>query len=639
MALDLNGGYDEARKRIQSSKTFLESKGSIKNALKKTENQSSPSFNASTFKLGQAELEQQIKKKVQSQFDELLNLLMANRGSGSSTNSFLIKKFVKVIKKIQKEILTILIEEFIKALGCDLEQTYLPGDYYFKLSSIDLFKLTQIDPQDSTGKLLYEQKGFNPNDTPRSNNRMFRELSVNDSATFFSLYGSLYKGISTSELFDISYQQDYAGPETGGILNSDGWIKVTLYSRINSANKVSQFMVDYYNTISIIDFKPLISALIDAVFGAISIKLRFSTDTLDDTTKFDLLVQRILGLCFDEATEISVAGQAKTPELDDTTDTFFEMSNLDTSIIEQRTSQIRKEIITFESCGNIELPVNSDSILSTISSTEVNENGDGMDDCLERISSGLSNDPKWTAKYQYPDQLKVSVDFNFVKKIPKAVISHVISPKHLFPFLTMVRALGIEYDETNTGLSDFMKKNRTLTKNLMSRIGAKFIESLFNEIKRDIKKLIQQIVVDIVTDDKGTAFAMIERLVRLAKVLLTIVNDFRKCKSVIDAILQLFSVIPNLKSQSIPLPLLKISEFLPGYSPNRAFIESIQLMQQLGLPTGPNLDGSPNLGLQQMYAQLKAADNENKVNGKIEATFTIAAPPSLQGYKITGKSV
>lgn len=639
MALDLNNSYDEARSRLQSSKTFLESKGSIKNALKKTENQSSPSYNSSSNKLNKSELEKEIKKKVMSQFDELLGLLMSNKGSGESTNKLIIKKFVQVIKKLQNQISQILLEEFIKALGCDLEQTYTAGDYYFKLSSIDLFKLTQNDPEDPTGKILYEQKAFNANSIPRSNNRMFRELSVNDSITYQSLYSTKYKGATTSDLFNVSYQQDYSGPETGGVLNSDGWLKVTLYNRPTGPNKVSQFFVDYMNTIAIIDYKPLISSLIDAVFGAVSIKLNVSTTTLDDTTKFDLLIQRILGLCFDEATEISVAGQAKTPELDDTKESFFEMTNLDTSIIEQRTAQIKKQIVTFESCGNIELPVNSDSILSTINQVEISENGDGIEECLDRISNEVSNDPKWTFAYPNQIQLKVSTDFNFIKKIPKAVISQVISPKHLFPFLTMVRALGVDYDETQTGLSDFMKKNSQLVKNLMSRIGAKFIEMLFQEIKRDIKKLIQQIVVDIVTDDKGTAFAMIERLVSLGKTLLTMVDDFRKCKSVIDAILQLFNVIPNLKSQSIPIPLLKISEFLPGYSPNRAYIESIQLMQQLGLPTGPNLDGSPNLGLQQMYAQFKGADNENKVNGKVEATFTIDAPPLLQGFKITGKSV
>ena len=57
MAIDLNDSYEQTQSRLQSSKTFLESKTSIKNAIKKGENQNTPSFNGSTFKLSQAELE------------------------------------------------------------------------------------------------------------------------------------------------------------------------------------------------------------------------------------------------------------------------------------------------------------------------------------------------------------------------------------------------------------------------------------------------------------------------------------------------------------------------------------------------------------------------------------------------------
>ena len=62
-------------------------------------------------------------------------------------------------------------------------------------------------------------------------------------------------------------------------------------------------------------------------------------------------------------------------------------------------------------------------------------------------------------------------------------------------------------------------------------------------------------------------------------------------------------------------------------------------MQQLGLPTGPNPDGSPNLNLIFGYSVIKGMDSETKVNGKIEATFPIfpPVPPMLKGLRITGK--
>ena len=130
---------------------------------------------------------------------------------------------------------------------------------------------------------------------------------------------------------------------------------------------------------------------------------------------------------------------------------------------------------------------------------------------------------------------------------------------------------------------------------------------------------------------------MIERLVSLALAITSIVRDFRQCKSVIDSILQLFNLVSLKSGQSIPLWLVKLSAFLPGYSPNRAFINSISYMQQLGLPTGPLPDGSPNLGLQQMFAVTKGQDMEQKINGKVEGALDLPPPYGL--IEITGKSI
>jgi hypothetical protein len=58
-------------------------------------------------------------------------------------------------------------------------------------------------------------------------------------------------------------------------------------------------------------------------------------------------------------------------------------------------------------------------------------------------------------------------------------------------------------------------------------------------------------------------------------------------------------------------------------------------MQQLGLPTGPLPDGSPNLGLQAIYSQMKGADTEQKENGKLE--LSVKTP--FGTFKGNGKSV
>ena len=641
MATDISNSYDKANENLAKLRTFSESKNAINEALKKGENISTPSFDFSTFQENQSELESKIKKKVQNQLDQLLNLVLANKGSGNSTTDYLKSTFLTTAKSLRTKILEILVEEIIKALGCDLEQTYDAQKIYIKVSSIDLFKLLQTNPATTAGKFLYEPSAFDPNSSPRSTNKMLYNLTQNPNIFYSnpSLYGQNYLGVSYAGLFDIRFVQ--INPNNG---NAEGWYEIDLLNRppvtlggTNPPNKVSQFLVDYYNTISIFELKTLLTSLVEAVLGVVSIKLRFAQGTVDDSTKFGLLIQRILGLCFDEENEISVGGNVKTPELDDTTDTFFEITNLDTSIIEQRSSEIIRGVVSFESCNYVELPVNPDPIIDIIENIEIREDGEGFTKALNKISIALANDPSWSATFPYPDQLKITLDFSFIKKLPQAVVSSVMSPKTLLPFLMMIKALGIPYNENLNGLSSFVSQNRQLMKNLVSRIGAEFVKTLFEDLKREIRVLVRQIILDIVKDDQGTIYLMIERLVNLAKKIISIVDDYRKCKSVIDAILQLFNLIPRISFGQIPLPILKFSEFLPGMSPNREFIEGIAQFQKLGIPTGPLPDGSPNIMLLHMYGTMKAIDTEIKVNGKIQGTFTFTAPPIVRNLRITGK--
>jgi hypothetical protein len=633
MALDLDNSYKQAQDKLKALKTFSEVKSSVNKAIQQTENNNTPNFDVSSFNLDASEIQNKIKKKMESQFDQLLNLVKSNRGSGPATATFLIRKFVLAIKILNKKLPDILAKEMIKALGCDFEQTFTGGqEVWIKMKSIDLSKLLFIDPSSKVGKLKYERIPYNSSSIPSSINRMLYERTKNEGESLSLAYGSPFLGNSTNPLFDITYEQVYSGDTTG-------WFRVLLSDRPGLAPgsqlKVSEFLTDYYKTVKVLDFKALTATLLDLVTGAVSIKLRMAQGTIDDSTRFGLLVQRILGMCFDEDEEISVAGQAKTPELDDTTDSFFEMTDVDFGIIEQRTSEILKGVVSFETCDNVELPVDAEIILDLIEETlNKYDEGEGLEKVLDEISTYLSNDPNWSLAFPYPDQLKITLDFSFITKLPQAVVSSSLGPKIILPFIMMIKALGIEYDDNSTGLSNFIRKNRALMNQLISKIGAEFIRILFEEIKKDVRNLIKAIIIDISKDETGATSAMIDKLISIALIITTIIKDYRQCKSVIDSILALLNFLP-LKKPSIPIPLLSFSSLLPGYSPNKAFINSIENLQKLGLPTGPLPDGSPNLGLQAIYSQLKGSDLEQKENGKLE--LLVKTP--FGGFLGNGKSV
>ena len=61
-----------------------------------------------------------------------------------------------------------------------------------------------------------------------------------------------------------------------------------------------------------------------------------------------------------------------------------------------------------------------------------------------------------------------------------------------------------------------------------------------------------------------------------------------------------------------------LAAFLPGTSPERSTINTIEFLQGVGIPTGVLPDGSPNLmGIYNLMTH-KGADKENSENGNAQ---------------------
>ena len=84
-------------------------------------------------------------------------------------------------------------------------------------------------------------------------------------------------------------------------------------------------------------------------------------------------------------------------------------------------------------------------------------------------------------------------------------------------------------------------------------------------------------------------------------------------------------VKPLITKNSVPTGLLYLADFLPGFSPERATINTIELLQGLGIPTGTLPDGSPNLMLLYNLASNKGVDIERAENEKVEIVLKTPA--------------
>jgi hypothetical protein len=95
------------------------------------------------------------------------------------------------------------------------------------------------------------------------------------------------------------------------------------------------------------------------------------------------------------------------------------------------------------------------------------------------------------------------------------------------------------------------------------------------------------------------------------------VKDFRECKSIINDLLGLLSQIQSF-TQQLPLPLLLASKLRKGFSKTNAFLNVVSEFEELGLPTGPMPDGSPNLMLIAMKSIIDGMDREITENGRVD---------------------
>jgi HPt (histidine-containing phosphotransfer) domain-containing protein len=693
---DYNADLDSAKSQISANKTYIE----VSKSAKKLKSSAGNSFSQSVGKTASSldKIAQEQKRFLRNQptsFDELLNLIGLTNGSGLESTKYLKKRLLETVVKIEPQIQKIISEEALKALGCSQEQTFKGysesnlnlnplttrpvGDgIYVPVQSLDLLSILKTPVDSKLGKISFEKPDptvksgvFRPYSGPLAF-PMNKELNLrmdnsNLGRSYYQQYGKYYQGTSGQGLFDFVYS-----PTNQYGVNQDSYRIALINKPINvlttsgttlgdNSNKVGEFLKDYYSTIKLIDSAGFAVALVNIISGAISIQSKISSQEIAQSTKFELIIQRILGLCFDSRREIDVSGVSKVAELDGVNDSFYDFTEVDLRNIDNRISNIQNGVMEFEDCDNVKLPVDYETITDEL--VKFRDVGDslgveGQVAAISEILDTVYQNPDWKAFLPTNFNLDIAVNKEILKQIPLALASAVLSPKVLLPIFILLQVVESDaknlYNQSITSANtitqsgntvlggvnnivnnstDFLKVFQSFNIEVVSKIGAIFIKELYDILKKDLLNLLSLIIKDVVVSAKLKKYKMIIRLVDILLVVSQLVQDYRKCKSLITNILTLLKTIFGKPDGKIPLPLLLLSEFLPGSSPERATINTIELLQSVGIPTGTLPDGSPNLMAIYNLMSNKGADDEESENGKVEGT--VVTPAGI--YRVFGK--
>jgi hypothetical protein len=545
--------------------------------------------------------------------DELITQLKELKGAGIESDKLIKRIFVNSLKKVKPEIKTILIDTVKKALSCSGIQLYTFNQtVYVPVKSVDLLGSLELSTDDKIGKFFYEKPPIAYNIYPFSMNRELYQLTQNLNQPFSAVAGANYNGTSLQNLFDITYVESYTDPITTQPIQGS-FFKVDLKQRQNLP-VVDEFLNDYYSTIDLLDYTTFFTNLADYVTGAISFGRGDGNLKLESLQKSLLVMQRILGLCFDSNKEIDVSGVSKVSENDNIDNSFFEFTDLDLRIIEQKTSDIKRGVIEFQDCDMVKEPLNVDALLTALDNLTFNEDTSDINEI---------NDALGIIYPAVDETFKLSVDAGFFEQFIKALINTVLSPKAVLPIMVIAEVLNQPFTKLVSNMEDFAKLFRSFFIEFVSKIGAIFTKEIFNELKKEVKALVQLLIRDISAEKRLKLNRIVLSIVGVIPALTQIAKDFRDCKSVLDELLQLLnigvkrSIGRNIPGSDIPLPLLLSSKLLDGYSPTRSFLNTINNLQELGIPTGPMPDGSPNKFLASIKAMIDGNDQEIAENGKI----------------------
>jgi len=650
MALESLPGTQEIKSKVKSYSTqneTLENSKLIKDIQK----------GASSFDLSKSEamktlndvgadVKQRAQEQIKTVFDDLVDLfketIPSNPAEGSKTVDFLIKQVLSASQNTKSRLGEIVADEVMKTAGCSEEQTFDPSNkIYIRVSQIDIRNLLKNDPNEGSWDVRYE-KGTPQNGVlPFQMNRELFRLTQNQGQFFSSQYGGTYIGKTGNPLMDIQYVNQR--PLQNGSIEYGDFFEIKISNRI-TGNNLSDFLRDYYGSIDIIDFNAIIAEVMNILTNFIDISAGFSKTEIEDQSNFGKIIQRILGLCFDSREEIDVQGTAKLSQLDNIDDSFFEMSSFDLKNIEEEIDNIVKGVTEFEDCGKIKFPVDTESITNQVRKVIDIDDSNTEQKINEFISSveNISNNQNWQINAPNSLNINVAIKNDLLKNIPKGILLSIISPKMLLGLMVVLSAIRPDFVNNLVidSIKDFINNFRTFIVETMSKVAAIFVEELFVLIKKNIKLLVENLILEIARESKSKQLQIISTVIFLITQTISGIVDYRKCKSLVDEILALLNLAGAGISTVIPSFALAASSILGGFSPTRAMALVTENLQSLGLPTGDLPSGSPNVALQALQEQIKGTYEEQVKNGKVEIFMPpVALPPIIAGLTAPGRGI
>jgi hypothetical protein len=542
---------------------------------------------------------------------------------------------------------------------------------YVDINNIDYFKALTVNPESRIGRLYYERENIGSLQSYKNyyglsgfpmNYELWERSQLVDK-TYKDQYQVFYNGGSSKDrLFDFAFtKQD-------GFLNNGNFVRIFFIDRTGtpvdpgtdklaySGQTIVKSLKDYYKSIDIFSAKTLLANILNVSVGALSSGLSFPQ--IEGQTKLSIIINRILGRCESGESEIDVSGVAKVSELDVVDDAFFEFNQIDEKFIQETVNRIQGRYVTYEECGNVRFPVDINAILNDADRFGQIADSLTIEQQVEEIENILDSIPNQWAQSGTTQSInfsEIAYLESLISQIPLAVSASIFTPKVLLPLFAFYQylqneVLGFANEQVVSGdtviniansnissantlnqqanlqisnATQFAKKFKKFLFGVVGAVASRFIEILFQILKRELLNLIKTVLTDIYKTTNNIYALKIRSLITASEFLVDAfvnIQNYRECKSLVAQIQKILKLLSRslINRPQISKGLIGLADLLPGTSPERAVINAIEIMQKFGLTTSSLADGGPNKMILYQLATQQAIKKEEAENGVVD---------------------
>lgn len=482
----------------------------------------------------------------------------------TKVKQYAIKSISTTLNSTKQIVLDNVKKVFFAGNGICGTNTTITGDTVtIKPNEIDFLNMLTLDPSTSSGQMMYESTSTN-----NGKIKLNRDLYNSFSGTPYN-FTSLNNNKLFTSMWNVSSQQFSVSGLTQGV----------------STTNVESFFNDYYSSI---DF-PTISGITNtAMLMTIQGDGTESNLFNNGLNNLNRLTSKTCSICGNPTNTNNLQNQNATDltsETDEDISSYFDFNNVEGISLDDEDLRHRR-VLRFTDCNNYEIPVNS----SMIEDYAYMSDKKNLNELVNSILAKTATDAYVQSNNTVPlENFNLSLLNNFILNLPKGLIAAALSPKMILPIVIIYKLFKTDLGGT---VLDLMKKLSTLFFNIIKDLFWLFIQTFWGLIKIDLIAFVLKFVNKIIINKNKRYLTIITALIALlSKILQT---NIASCQDLYGTVLSTLNTsLSSGGSFKLPGVLLSLSDTLPGYSQDRAFLNIVERINSSGVSTAP-VFGQPN---------------------------------------------